>query len=114
QGLVRAIGAGMNQAGMLARFVRDLDLDVVLVAGRYSLLDQQALEELLPACTARGTAVVIGGVFNSGLLADPRPGATFDYAPAAPELVDRALRLAEVCARHGSALGGGGVVFPLV
>jgi D-threo-aldose 1-dehydrogenase len=112
QGVVRAIGAGMNQAGMLTRFVRDLDLDLVLVAGRYSLLDQRALAELLPACAARGTAVVVGGVFNSGLLADPRPGATFDYAPAPPELVDRAVRLAEVCARHGVPLRTAALAFP--
>ena len=112
QGAVTAIGAGMNQVGMLTRFVRDLDLDLVLVAGRYSLLDQRALAELLPACAARGTAVVVGGVFNSGLLADPRPGATFDYAPAAPQLVDRALRLAEVCARHGTPLRAAALAFP--
>jgi D-threo-aldose 1-dehydrogenase len=84
----------------------------VLVAGRYSLLDQRALAELLPTCAARGTAVVVGGVFNSGLLADPRPGATFDYAPAAPELVDRAVRLAEVCARHGTSLRAAALAFP--
>jgi D-threo-aldose 1-dehydrogenase len=112
QGAVTAIGAGMNQAEMLTRFVRDLDLDMVLVAGRYSLLDQRALAELLPTCAARGTAVVVGGVFNSGLLADPRPGATFDYAPAAPQLVDRALRLAEVCARHGTPLRAAALAFP--
>jgi D-threo-aldose 1-dehydrogenase len=112
QGVVGAIGAGMNQAEMLTRFVRDLDLDVVLVAGRYSLLDQRALAELLPTCAARGTAVVVGGVFNSGLLADPRPGATFDYAPATPELVERALRLAEVCARHGVPLRAAALAFP--
>jgi D-threo-aldose 1-dehydrogenase len=112
QGVVRAIGAGMNQAEMLTRFVRDLDLDVVLVAGRYSLLDQRALAELLPTCAARGTAVVVGGVFNSGLLADPRPGATFDYTPAPPELVDRAARLAEVCARHGTPLRAAALAFP--
>jgi D-threo-aldose 1-dehydrogenase len=112
QGVVGAIGAGMNQAEMLTRFVRDLDLDVVLVAGRYSLLDQRALAELLPTCAARGTAVVVGGVFNSGLLADPRPGATFDYAPAAPQLVDRALRLAEVCARQGVPLRAAALAFP--
>ena len=87
QGVVRAIGAGMNQAEMLTRFVRELDLDLVLMAGRYSLLDQGALAELLPACVERGVAVVIGGVFNSGLLAD-LARATFDYAPAA-ELVER-------------------------
>jgi D-threo-aldose 1-dehydrogenase len=112
QGVVRAIGAGMNQAEMLTRFVRELDLDVVLVAGRYTLLDQRALAELLPACAARGTAVVVGGVFNSGLLADPRPGAAFDYAPAPPELVDRAVRLAEVCARHGTPLRAAALAFP--
>jgi D-threo-aldose 1-dehydrogenase len=112
QGAVRAIGAGMNQAEMLTRFVRDLDLDLVLVAGRYSLLDQRALAELLPTCAARGTAVVVGGVFNSGLLADPRPGATFDYAPAPPELVDRAVRLAEACARHGVPLRTAALAFP--
>jgi D-threo-aldose 1-dehydrogenase len=92
--------------------VRDLDLDVVLVAGRYSLLDQRALAELLPTCAARGTAVVVGGVFNSGLLADPRPDATFDYGPAAPELVARAVRLAEVCARHGVCLRTAALTFP--
>jgi len=112
QGVVRAVGAGMNQAEMLTRFVRDHDLDMVLVAGRYSLLDQRALAELLPTCAARGTAVVVGGVFNSGLLADPRPGATFDYAPAPPELVDRAARLAEVCARHGTPLRAAALAFP--
>ena len=112
QGVVAAIGAGMNQAEMLTRFVRDLDLDLVLVAGRYSLLDQRALAELLPTCAARGTAVVVGGVFNSGLLADPRPGATFDYAPAPAELVDRAARLAEVCARHRTPLRAAALAFP--
>ncbi|HYY79022.1 MAG TPA: aldo/keto reductase [Actinomycetes bacterium] len=112
QGVVRAIGAGMNQAEMLTRFVRDLDLDVVLVAGRYSLLDQRAAEELLPACAERGVAVVVGGVFNSGLLADPRPGAAFDYAPAPPELLARARRLAELCARHGVPLRAAALAFP--
>jgi D-threo-aldose 1-dehydrogenase len=112
QGAVGAIGAGMNQAEMLTRFVRDLDLDMVLVAGRYSLLDQTALAELLPTCAARGTAVVVGGVFNSGLLADPRPGATFDYAPAAPGLVARAVRLAGVCAGHGVPLRAAALAFP--
>jgi D-threo-aldose 1-dehydrogenase len=112
QGVVRAIGAGMNQAEMLTRFVRELDLDLVLMAGRYSLLDQGALAELLPACVQRGVAVVIGGVFNSGLLADPRPGATFDYAPAPPELVERAGRLQAVCTSHGVPLRAAALAFP--
>jgi D-threo-aldose 1-dehydrogenase len=112
QGVVRAIGAGMNQAELLTRFVRELDLDLVLMAGRYSLLDQRALAELLPSCAERGVAVVIGGVFNSGLLADPRPGATFDYAPAPPSLVERAGRLQAVCARHGVPLRAAALAFP--
>jgi len=112
QGVVRAIGAGMNQAEMLARFVHDLDLDLVLVAGRYTLLDQRALEALLPACAVRGVAVVVGGAFNSGLLADPRPGATYDYVPAPAALVARAARIGKVCARHGVPLRAAALAFP--
>jgi D-threo-aldose 1-dehydrogenase len=112
QGVVRAIGAGMNQAEMLSRFVRDLDVDVVLVAGRYTLLDQRALDELLPACERRGVAVVVGGAFNSGLLADPGPGATYDYRPAPAELVARGERIGEACARHGVPLRAAALAFP--
>ncbi|MEU1892939.1 aldo/keto reductase [Streptomyces pristinaespiralis] len=104
EGVVGAIGAGMNQAAMLARFVRDTDVDAVLCAGRYTLLDQSALTELLPEAAARGKSVVVGGVFNSGLLADPRPGARYDYTPAPPHLVARALRLKETAERHGVPL----------
>jgi D-threo-aldose 1-dehydrogenase len=112
-GVVRAIGAGMNQAEMLTRFVRRLDLDVVLMAGRYTLLDQRAGDELLPACAERGVSVVIGGPFNSGLLADPRPGAPYDYRSAPPEMVRRATRLRDVCARHGVPLTAAALQFPL-
>ncbi|MFI9155101.1 aldo/keto reductase [Streptomyces sp. NPDC053367] len=111
EGVVGAIGAGMNQAEMLTRFVRDTDVDVVLCAGRYTLLDQQALTELLPAALERGTSVVIGGAFNSGLLADPRPGATYNYATALPELLHRALRLKAVTARHGTTLRAAALAF---
>ncbi|MGW8359564.1 aldo/keto reductase [Streptomyces wedmorensis] len=111
EGVVGAIGAGMNDSGPLTRFVRETDVDVVLVAGRYTLLDQSALAGLLPAASERGVAVVVGGLFNSGLLADPRPGATFDYATAPPELVQRALRMQEVCARHGVPLRAAAVRF---
>ncbi|WP_371500481.1 aldo/keto reductase [Kitasatospora sp. NBC_00374] len=111
EGVIGAIGAGMNQSAALTRVVRETDVDVVLLAGRYTLLDQSALADLLPAASERGVSVVIGGVFNSGLLADPRPGATFDYAAAAPELVERALRMQEVCARHGVPLRAAAVRF---
>jgi D-threo-aldose 1-dehydrogenase len=111
QGMVGAIGAGMNQAAMLTRFVRDTDVDVVLCAGRYTLLDQQALTELLPAAQERGTSVVIGGAFNSGLLADPGPGATYNYTAAPPGLLHRALRLKSVAARHGTTLRAAALAF---
>src|SRR5205085_8080172 len=73
QGVVRAIGAGMNQAEMLADFVRHTDMDVLMLAGRYTLLEQGALDELLPLCSDRGVAVVAVGVFNSGLLSRAVP-----------------------------------------
>jgi D-threo-aldose 1-dehydrogenase len=113
EGVVTAIGAGMNQTAMLTRFVRRLDIDVVLCAGRYTLLDQSALVDLLPACLDRGTSVVVGGVFNSGLLADPTPGARYEYAPAAPELLARAQRLREVCDAHDVPLRAAALQFPL-
>ena len=113
EGTVRAIGAGMNQSAMLARFAREADPDVFLLAGRYTLLDQGALADLLPLCVERGIAIVVGGVMNSGILADPRPGSRFDYRPAAAPLVERARRLEAVCARHGVSLKAAAVQFPL-
>ncbi|WP_432155346.1 aldo/keto reductase [Streptomyces sp. bgisy153] len=104
EGVVRAIGAGMNQSAMLTRFVRDTDVDVVLCAGRHTLLDHGALTDLLPAALERGVPVVIGGAFNSGLLADPRPDATYDYGRAPADLVERALRLKEAAEHHGTTL----------
>ncbi|MFC8427184.1 aldo/keto reductase [Streptomyces sp. NPDC057253] len=104
EGVIGAIGAGMNQTEMLTRFVRETDVDVVLCAGRYTLLDQSALSELLPAAVERGVSVVVGGAFNSGLLADPQPGATYNYAQAPGELLERALRMKEVADRHGITL----------
>ncbi len=112
RGLVGAIGAGMNQAAMLARFVRDLDLDVVLLAGRYTLLDQSGLAELLPLCLRRGTSVVIGGALNSGILADPRPGARYDYAPASGSVLAKARALRDVCQAHGVPLAAAAIQFP--
>jgi len=113
EGVVRAIGAGMNQSALLARFVREADLDCVLLAGRYSLLEQPALADLLPLCVERGVSVIAGGVFNSGLLADPSPRAMYDYHPAPPAQVERARRLAAVCARHGVDLKAAALRFPL-
>jgi len=111
EGVVGAIGAGMNQTAMLTRFVRETDVDVVLCAGRYTLLDRSALTDLLPAAEERGVSVVIGGAFNSGLLADPKPGATYNYAAAPQELLDRALHLKEIADRHGITLRAAALAF---
>jgi D-threo-aldose 1-dehydrogenase len=113
EGVVGAIGVGMNQAAMLTRFVTQTDIDVVLVAGRYTLLDQSAADELLPAAERRGVSVIAGGVFNSGLLAAPAPGATYDYQAASGELLDRALRLERACAEFGVPLRAAAARFPL-
>lgn len=113
EGAIGAVGAGMNQAAMLARFARDGRFDCFLLAGRYTLLDQSGLDELLPICEARGISVIAAGVFNSGVLAGPGPGARFDYVPAPPEILERARRIAAVCDRHGVPLKAAAVQFPL-
>lgn len=111
QGVVSAIGAGMNQAEMLARFAREGDFDAFMCAGRYTLLDQPALDELLPLCVEKGIAIVIAGVMNSGLLANPGPESHFDYGPAPQAWIDKALRLKEVCERHGVPLRAAALQF---
>ena len=115
QGLVKAIGAGMNQSAMLADFARHTDVDVLMLAGRYTLLEQSALDDLLPVCADRGVAVVAAGVFNSGLLAQPMPSPTarYEYREAPGELVDRATRIAAACKRHGTTLPAAALAFPL-
>ncbi len=113
QGTVRAIGAGMNQTAMLTRFVTDTDVDAVLVAGRYTLLDRSAARDLLPVALRRGVSVLAGGVFNSGLLADPGAGATYNYRAAPQELIDRARLLARTCERFGVPLRAAAARFPL-
>ncbi|MEV0271985.1 aldo/keto reductase [Hamadaea sp. NPDC050747] len=112
EGLVTAIGAGANRADVLAYLVERVDLDVVLMAGRYTLLDRSGTG-LLDLAADRGVAVIAAGVFNSGILADPRPGATFDYATADDDLVKRALRLKQIAEEHGVPLRAAAVQFPL-
>ncbi|MCF2534204.1 aldo/keto reductase [Streptomyces sp. FB2] len=113
EGAVRAIGVGMNQTEMLTRFVTETDVDCVLVAGRYSLLDRSAADELLPACAEREVGVLVGGVFNSGILANLAPDATYDYRPASEAVRRHALALGERCAAHGVALAAAALRFPL-
>ncbi len=113
EGTIKAVGAGMNQAEMLVRFAREADFDCFLLAGRYTLLDRIGAAELLPLCVEKSIAIIAGGVFNSGILANPSPGATFNYRQAAPELVQRALRMQQICTRHGVELKAAAIQFPL-
>jgi D-threo-aldose 1-dehydrogenase len=112
QGVVKAIGFGMNYSGVMAKLVADLDVDVVLCAGRWTLLERTALDDLLPQCERRGTQVVVGGVYNSGLLADPKPGAFYNYAAAPEDLLRRAMDMAQVCAEYGVPLRAAALRFP--
>jgi D-threo-aldose 1-dehydrogenase len=114
QGVVNAIGAGMNQSAMLADFVRHTDMDLLMLAGRYTLLEQDGADDLLAACLDRGARIVDAGVFNSGLLSrsDPRADAHYDYALVPPDVLARARELAEICARHGVELPAAALQFP--
>jgi D-threo-aldose 1-dehydrogenase len=113
EGVVAAIGVGMTDARALTRIVSASSPDCILVAGRYTLLDQSARDELLPLCEREGVSVVVGGVFNSGVLADPSGGARYDYVAAPDALVRRATCIAAVCERHGVALPAAALQFPL-
>lgn len=115
QGVATAIGAGMNQASMLADLIERCDIDIVMAAGRYTLLDRSAEERLLPLAAERGVGVVAAGVYNSGLLSSARPArdARYDYTAAPETLIERAGRIADVAERHGVDLPTVALAFPL-
>src|SRR5687767_11649641 len=112
EGVIGAVGAGMNQQEMPARLAREGAFDTFLLAGRYTLLDQAGLEELLPLCVEQGIGLYIGGVYNSGILANPVAGATFNYRPAPDAWLAKARRLKEVCDRHDTPLMAAAIQFP--
>ncbi|GAA1447907.1 aldo/keto reductase [Leifsonia poae] len=115
QGVVGAIGAGMNQSPMLTEFVRRTDVDIVMVAGRFTLLDQSASDDLLPMAHERGVGVVAAAVYNSGLLSSETVdrAAHYDYGRAPEDVIERAARIMEVCARHGATLPAAAIQYPL-
>jgi len=114
EGRVGAIGAGVNQCEACVRLAAHVDLDCFLVAGRYTLLEQGALDVLLPLCQRQGIGLIVGGPFNTGILATgPVEGATYDYAPAPPEVLERTARIGAVCRRHGASLAAAALRFPL-
>jgi D-threo-aldose 1-dehydrogenase len=113
QGVIRAIGVGANEWQILERCARDGDFDCFLLAGRYSLLEQTALDSFLPMCVRREIGVVVGGPYNSGILAmGARPGATYNYAPAPPGVLARVRALERVVAAHGVPLAAAALQFP--
>jgi D-threo-aldose 1-dehydrogenase len=111
-GVVKAIGAGMNQWEMELRFAQEGEFDCFLLANRYTLLEQGAVTEFLPYCKENEISVIIGGPYNSGILANPGEG-RYEYRAAPAEIVDRALRLKEVCDKHGVPLRAATLQFVL-
>lgn len=114
QGTIKAIGCGMNEWQMPLKFIRNFDLDIILLAGRYTLLDHSGLTEFLPECIERDVKITIGGPYNSGILArDLSQPVTFDYERAPDDLVEKARRLTEICVSHGVDLKAAALQFVL-
>jgi D-threo-aldose 1-dehydrogenase len=114
QGVVGAIGAGLNEWEVCQALAERGEFDCFLLAGRYTLLEQEALASFLPLCERRGISVIIGGPYNTGILArGDVPGVTYNYRPAPPEVLERVARIEAVCKRHGVALAEAAIQFPL-
>ena len=114
QGAVRAIGAGLNEWEACQEFAEAGDFDCFLLAGRYTLLDQTSLDSFLPLCERRGIGIILGGPYNSGILATGAvPGAFYDYAPASPAILERTRAIEAICLRHAVPLRAAALQFPL-
>ncbi len=114
QGVIKAFGAGVNEWEVCQQLTERGDFDMFLLAGRYTLLEQESLKTFLPMCEARGIGIVIGGPYNSGILATgPVEGAYYNYDTAPPEIMDRVARIQAVCEAHGAPLVSAAFHFPL-
>jgi D-threo-aldose 1-dehydrogenase len=113
QGIIKAVGIGINFCDVAIEIMKNVDLDIVLLAGRYTLLDQSAQNKLLPYALERKVDITIGGVFNSGVLADPKPGATFEYLPASDEIIAKAQAIGAFLSERGIPLTAAALQFPL-
>jgi len=114
QGLIKAIGVGVNEWQACQRFAEAGDFDCFLLAGRYTLLEQESLDSFLPLCTERGIGIILGGPYNTGILATGAvEGAYYNYAPAPPEIMDKVARIEAVCRRHSVPLASAALQFPL-
>ncbi len=113
-GVISAIGVGLNESAMCTRFARAGDFDCMLLAGRYTLLEQGAMAEFMPLAEKKNISVVIGGPYNSGILTGGvKPGAKYDYADAPTDILARARRLEQICQRHDVPLAAAAIQFPL-
>jgi D-threo-aldose 1-dehydrogenase len=114
EGVVEAIGVGVNEVPASLDFARAGDFDTILLAGRYTLLEQDGLDDLFPLCEQKDTSFIIGGPYNSGILAvGAVEGATYNYKPAPPEIMERVRRIEAVCKRHDVPLVAAALQFPL-
>jgi len=113
QGIIKAVGIGINFCDSALEIMKSVDLDIVLLAGRYTLLDQSAQNKLLPYALERKVDITIGGVFNSGVLADPKPGATFEYLPASDEIIKKSQDIGAFLKKLGVPLTAAALQFPL-
>lgn len=113
QGLIKAIGLGMNYVEPALEIMKNTDLDIALIAGRYTLLDQIAQEELFPYALANNIDISMGGVLNSGVLANPAPGATYNYLPASDEMIARAKKICDFLKERNVPLIAAAVQFPM-
>jgi D-threo-aldose 1-dehydrogenase len=111
-GTIKAVGIGVQVNGLLRDIALATDIDICLLAGRYTLLDQSSLDEALPAAAEKGVAIVIGSPYNTGILHDPRPTSTFDFVQAPEELIEKATRIKAACERHGVPLPAAAIQFP--
>jgi len=113
-GVIKAIGIGVNEVGPCVQFARNADLDCYMLAGRYSLLEQDGLDELFPLAEAQGFSFLIAGPYKSGILATgATPGATHDYRAAPRQIIEKVNRLSAICARHDTPLAAAAIQFPL-
>ena len=112
-GIVKTIGIGITSNEIPTRFINETDIDVVLIALKYTLLDQSAGAELLPTALRKGVSVIAGGVFNSGILTNPKAGATFNYEPASPEVLARAQKIEKFFLDRGVSLAQAALQFPM-
>ena len=115
-GQIRAFGVGVNEIEICMELMEASSLDVILLAGRYTLLEQSALDLFLPACEARNISVVVGGPYNSGILATGVQGNAprrYNYEAAPDAVVEKVRRIEAVCERHGVTLAAAALQFPL-